>query len=294
MLVCSPGIAGYSATGPAKSVDTIACPTAPAGWTKPPDVDSSGQPWGKMVVASAGGNSGTGGDRAQVNCNYYDARGHHVLVVVNLALPSDLNPIANFYFGCSSSVTPWTSRDRMFVATSIDRWAVVALSDPGGFLRPTDVPSFERVARQLLANSEPYAHSCTVEPKPTGVKDEYSFKFSAPGASATGLFWVNATLGSRTSRVVQAEGIEFVARVDAKKTRATLTLDVKHGLTYRLPRPGSPGELLLGVQVAHSTLPSCRRGATGTLTISTAPSVSLQVCSHTYLSGRSSVTISSV
>jgi hypothetical protein len=291
LVVVSP-IGAMTTAAPAENVNMLNCPPAPFRWTKPPPVDSQGQPWGKMVVAS-GTQSGTGGDRAQVNCNYYDARGDHVDLVVNLALPSDLNPIADFYYGCSGSVTPWNSRDRTFVATSLDHWAVVAFSDPAGSLDQADVSGFEHAARQLLENSKLYAHTCVAGSKPTSVRNEYSFKFSVPGGgSATGLFW---TIGSAArSRVVQVEGIRFTVRAHANGARGTLTVDVKHGLTYRLARPGSRGELMLAIRVARTNVPSCHAGATGTLTVTTAPSVALSVCGQTFLRGKAAVTISTV
>ena len=283
---------GTGAASPASSPD---CPAAPHGWKLPPAVDAQGNPLGKMVVDS-GNSNGPGGNRTQVNCNYFGAGGRHVDVVVNFALPTDLNPIADFYFGCSSAITQWSSSERMFVAISHDRWAVVAFSDPAGTLRQADVPGFEQVARGLLHNSEPFAHTCAVKPTPTPVSYEYSYRFTAPGASGSGLLWTRVDSNTLGNTVIKVGEEKFSARVRLGGARQGLTLSVTGGAGYRLARPGSAGELALKVRVDSSTTRSCGVGKVGTLTLTTAPasSVRLALCGQTFLQGPAKVSISSV
>jgi hypothetical protein len=294
LLVCAffSALGGLAAGGASAAIllantPSPDCPVAPRGWTAPPAAV------GKIVVDS-GNSAGPGGDRTQVNCNYFGVRGGHVDVVVSFALPTDINPVADSYFGCSSGVTPWTTSGRMFVAISRDRWAVVAFSDPAGYLTPADVPGFEQVAHQLLRNTEPYAHTCAVNPVQTSVSLEYSYAFSADGAHGGGLFWVHAASSAPTGAVVQAGGANFSVRVSLEGKTRTLAITVTRGVAFRAARPGSAGELRLGVRLVSRSVAGCGAQTAGTLTLSTVPSIRLAICGQTFLKGRARVTISQV
>jgi len=66
---------------------------------------------------------------------------------------------------------------------------------------------------------------------------------------------------------------------------------VKGGVDYRPPTPTSTAKLRLAVVVISSKLPSCRRGAPGTLTVTTAPQVRLTVCGRSFLQGKATASI---
>lgn len=280
-----------------QSSDTPAspnCPSPPAGWKEPPGADSQGNSLAKVVIAS-GNPDGTGGDRTEIACNYYsDAR--RVSITVTYALPTDPNPVADFYFGCSKALTAWTATRRMFVAISVNRWAVVAFSDPGRSLRESDVPGFEQAAHVLLRNAEQYAHTCAVKPEATPVSFEYQYKFSAPGTSGSGFLWARTDPNTLEDTVVKVgpETFSVAARVGGK--RAVLSFSVIRGTAFRPARPGSAAELALKVRVIRSSAPACSVGRVGSLIMTgdPAPSVRLAVCGHTFLRGRAHVEMSSV
>ena len=80
-----------------------------------------------------------------------------------------------------------------------------------------------------------------------------------------------------------------------------LAIEISHGVTYRdrhFAEPGRPStaaatsRVTFAIRVVGSTVPSCPKGASGMLTVSTAPSVSLRVCGQTFLHGRANASIS--
>jgi hypothetical protein len=283
----------------AKDPNTIACPVASTKW---------------FVPAAAGGKEIEDGetdlhyrpsDAVTVNCNYFTRGGKHVLVSVQYALPSDPNPINDFYYGCSSSETPWNSTDRVFRLTSRNQWAVAVFYDTLFQLKDSEVDMFEGVTRRLLQNAEGYAHDCSLRVAPTAVESTYAFTFDVPAGKAEGSFVVQAAPNrdprASTVPVVQARAATIRLGVTSGGGRHRLAVEISHGVTYRDRHFAGTGRssttagtssVTFAIRVVGSKVPSCPKGATGTLTVSTAPAVSLRVCGQTFLNGPANASIS--
>jgi hypothetical protein len=289
---------GIAAAPQSKDPNSIACPVASTKW---------------FVPAAAGGKEIEDGetdvhyrpsDAVTVNCNYFTRDGKHVLVSVQYALPSDPNPINDFYYGCSSSETPWNSTDRVFRLTSRDQWAVAVFYDTLFQLKNSEVPMFEDVTRRLLRNAEGYAHDCSLRVAPTAVESTYAFTFDVPAGKVQGSFVVKAAPSrdprASTAPVVQASAPTIRLGVRSGGARHALAIEISHGVTYRDRHFAGSGRstsaatssVTFAIRVVGSTVPSCPKGASGTLTVSTAPSVSLRVCGRTFLHGRANASIS--
>src|SRR5438094_5964239 len=104
-----------------------------------------------------------GGNEIEVACHYYTSSGGELRVDVMYALPSDPNPIFDFFYGCTSGGTKWTAEDRRFQVISRNQWAIATFYDHLAGLSAGDEVAFENVARQLLQNAEGYAHDCSLK-----------------------------------------------------------------------------------------------------------------------------------
>src|SRR5262249_49580209 len=139
IAVCMPHADG---AGTARGVDANPCPGAPHGWEA-----SSSNP------TVFGPTQQPGQNHMMVSCQYSQAPKHSVSVVAEYAMPSDPNPIADFYYGCEAArKQPWTTSGRLYFVTSGTRWSYVEFTDPGHELPESGVVPFERVARALLEN----------------------------------------------------------------------------------------------------------------------------------------------
>jgi len=279
------GAAGAPAAGePVKDPSTIACPPGPAGWALSP-VD------GKMVWDGKHDVRLAGLQQVAVNCNYVTPDDKHIEVSVAYALPTDINPKGDFFYGCSSGELPWTSTDRTFHVISRNQWAMATFNDLLRQLDESEARAFQDVTRQLLQNADGYAHDCELKLAPTVATTRYTFAFEAVGASSNGSFTTRGQANPATGamRVVTAKAPTFAVKVGG--TPRALTVRVRRGLDYHPPTPTTRGMLRLAVAVVGSKLASCHRGATGTLTVTTAPAVRLTVCGKTFLGGRASATI---
>ena len=145
---------------PVKDPNTIACPQAPSGWTL-----FTGE--GKTIWDGAHNDRLAGLQQLAVNCNYVTPEYRHIQVTVAYALPTDLNPRGDFYFGCSSGVTPWTAKERKFYVMSGDQWAMATFNDFLGQIDESEALAFQQVTRDLLRNAEGYAHNCELTLAPT-------------------------------------------------------------------------------------------------------------------------------
>ncbi len=242
-----------------------------------------------------------------VNCNYFTGGGKHVLVYVQYALPADPNPINDFYYGCSSTVTLWNATDRVFRVTSRDQWAIAVFYDSLFQLKNSEVAMFENVTRRLLQNAEGYAHDCSLHVAPTPVASSYAFRFEVPAGHAAGSFLVRATPNgdprASTVPVIQVHVPNIKLSVTTNGARYILAIEVRRGISYHdfhfvETRPSSSAaptsRVTFAIKVVNSTVPSCRKGASGKLTVSTAPSVSLDVCGQRFLRGRATASIASL
>jgi hypothetical protein len=263
-----------------KDPNTIACPSAPSGWVDPRDANR--RVWNPLTDTQLGGTA------VNVICDYYTTDGSRSLIVnVTYALPQDPNPINDFYFGCGSQGTRWTAADRAYRLTSKDQWAIAAFYDYTGQISDNEVPAFETIARQLLQNARGYGHECSVALKPTDLPATFIFSFQVSAGTASGTFLTKSPPAENGPvGVVQVSVPNIALTVKVNGERHPITIRVRHGLDYHAARPASAGKLRLAVDVVGSKVPSCHKGATGTLTVTTAPSVLLEVCGQSFLHGK--------
>jgi hypothetical protein len=281
--------AAAKAAQPIKDPNTIACPQPPSGWTNPAEGGKTVEsPQINQNIATLGAS-----DQVEVACDYFELPRKHILVSVNYAVPDDINPQSDFYWGCSSAGTPWNTSDRVFRVMSPDQWAIAAFSDIGGYLAQTEVPKFEQVTRQLLANAEGYGHPCSLHTAPTLLASNFHYSFQVADGGGSGSFW--AAIGPRqttATRVLRVTGVAI--RLHVRTTggaRHPLTIRVERGIDYLPAGAHVTGRVRLGIRVVASQVPTCGVGNTGTLTITTAPSVRLAVCGRTFLHGKAQTQI---
>ena len=253
---------------------TIACPVAPAGFAVPAVTGKA------VLLPNSPGVDGEryGGNAAVVICDYFatDGSGKHIVVSVVYALPTDPNPVGDFYFGCASGGTTWTENDRVFRVMSPDRWAIAAFTDFLGALDGPTVPDFEQVTRELLASTAGFAHTCDLAVRQTPVNSTFSYSFSSNFGGGTGSF--------STSAVPPSSGWVPVISVTAAILPLTLakgifTLAVQHGWRFYPGRPSQKPQLSLAVKVTDSNLKFCGAGNTGTL-ILTQSTLQLRICNQ--------------
>jgi len=274
----------------AKDPGAIGCPAASSGWFVP------GGAGGRQVADGQTDVRLRPSDAVTVNCNYYTSGGRHILVYVQYALPSDRNPINDFFYGCGSSGTQWTVTDRVFRVTSSDQWAIAAFYDSFHQLREGEVAKFEKVTRQLLQNAEGYAHDCSLTVAPTPVTSNYGLTFRVPEGRGKGSFLVQAVPNdprASTVPVIQVRVPDITLHLKANGASYLLTIRVSRGINYQYYRVRAipTSRVSFAIEVVSSTVPSCQKGATGTLTVSTAPAVSLHVCGQAFLRGKATAGI---
>jgi hypothetical protein len=256
---------------------TIACPPGPPGWANPPNGGKA--IWDPLTGSDPGL---AGRTQVVVNCNYFTHSGNHIQVALAYALPTDLNPSNDFYFGCSSGGTTWTASDRVFGVMSETQWAIAEFNDFSGFLSAGDVPAFEKVANQLLQNAEGYAHKCTEKLHPTDVKSTFAFSFASAAGAGSGTF--ETTGASNNGSAIPVVEVT-THNITLKFGQGELILKVTNGLWFYAARPNHAPRLVLRVRVAQSQVHPCRRGSSGTLTITT-HSLLVRVCGRDFSGGK--------
>ena len=281
-----PGTA--SAGAPIRDPNEIACPAAPAGWTNPPGTGKTVQtPELNQNIATLGAS-----DQTEVTCDYFNLPAEHVIVVVSYAVPDDISPQSDFYWGCRSGGTPWDDTTRVYRVMSPDQWAVAAFSDFGGVLTDGQASIFQAVTRQLLQNAEGYGHSCVLDTSQTVLASNFHYSFEVAAGKGSGAFTV--TLAPRPTGTVPIGRVLSVTirlRLPANGGPQPLTIKVVRGFDFAPAGPHLTGRVRLGVRVVASKVAGCNAGSTGTLTITTAPSVQLAVCGQTFLQGQAKTKI---
>jgi len=278
----APGTAVGAA--PIRNPEAIVCPAAPGGWDalavrKMVDTPQS------VPEPDAEEHFQTGGNLVRVACTYYAATNTHVTVTVSYALPSDANPVNDFYWGCGTGAMRWNESYRVYRVPSVTQWANATLIDAGGFLPARDVPAFRTVTNRLLENAEGYGHACRLLTKPTAVTLKYTFDVEAAGGNLKSQFLAEQTPKDGVHPIVQSTVTTADVRVQAGGKSQPLTIRLARGLDFRPATARKAGQVRYRVEVVSSKVPSCRGGAAGTLTITTRPSVVLAVCGQTFLRG---------
>ena len=287
----------------------IACPAPPSGWAAPAgsrdvltpySALSSGQDPSQMIGAPV----------VQVNCRYVASAGRRdLLVSVRYALPADINPWNDFYIGCSSlprrqppstAAKPWNARDRVYRIVGSKTWSLATFDDSLGALQPQDVGRFEAMTRSMLKAAQPLAHNCKLAGNggAVGLTSDWVFSFAArtssggvtSSATTSGTFVTTAGTTSSNGAISSLRASDFRLSVAGRGTRGWIGLHVGDALGFTHAYDST---LKAQVVVTGSSDPKCRRGSTGTLTV-TVPSLgpaqlSLDVCGATYLAGKGRV-----
>jgi hypothetical protein len=252
------------------------CPGAPRGW-----VAAASNP---TVFGPA---QQPGQEHVMVSCDYTQGPRNAVSVVAEYALPTDLNPLSDFYYGCNARrKQAWTSDGRTFFAASGTRWSYVEFSDPGRQLPDSAEGAFETIARVLLNHVSGSAHRCKLNTvTPTVVHHLYLFGFEfllsshelkafggiatqsksnplIPDASFSAVSEPDATV---LAKVTSVKAPVFTVQIVDGGKRHALRLRIDRGIDF-LQRPPLQ-RLRLRLQVVGSNYSRCAKGATGTLTI---------------------------
>ena len=306
--------AALATTAVAARADSFACPSAPSGWTS---ASGGAQFWGP--------DQNPGADTERITCSYLNAKGQGIGIVVNFALPTDLNPVDDFYYGCSGlGAVPWSDTQRIYQLTSATHWLDANFSDPYQLTTGNQVTQFEAMTRVMLSTAQPLAHACAVKVAPTPALAGWLFDFEFALSGKSGFAF--GGIGTHVPAQGKIAGVSSYAIPDGSfQTKgpaqhpqvATLSAPVvpitvvtgstKHTVTIKLLgatrfsfteiRAGqlAVAALLLRVQVIHSTLTTCPVGSQGSLTLSTIPaSVRLKLCGPVFgalRSGPPTVTI---
>ncbi len=291
LAACAAAVAFVAApTGRAASNDPndINCPAAPSGWSAsavtkhvvtPQSVPNAQDPNTDNETYAQGGNA------VSVSCTYRHSAAKLVSVTVSYALPADANPASDFELGCGTGSVSWNGSTRVYRASSLREWAIATLDDAYGSLAGGDVPRFENVTRQLLQNAQAYGHSCSLAAKQTGISSRVYFDILVAGANLKDTFYTSQSGKAGVSPITQISGLTAALPVKTSAGTHVLTIKLTRGIDYRSQTPHAAGQARFHVVVTASKVPACRKGATGTLTISTKPVIVLAVCGQTFLPG---------
>jgi len=220
-----------------------------------------------------------------VTCTYKQDSRHIVSVQAEYALPTNLNPYADFYFGCKQRrKQDWDNVHRLFFVSGEKSWSYVTFTDPGRELPNADVPRFETIAKSMLESVEPLAHSCELNTTtPTTVRQEYLFTFEF--LVTADRFRAFGGVGMRTplipdgvfaatyagptstvqSKIISVKTDPFHVSVTDGGKHYALRLSLEPGSSF-VQRPPKQ-TLQFGVKVMSSNYPKCRAGEHGSLTI---------------------------
>jgi hypothetical protein len=271
----------------AASDDVYTCPAAPQGWAQ-----FATNPILTGPTSIMGDHTATlepGSTQEVVNCDYFNANKSHVRVTGDIALPIDLNPINDFYYGCGSRLdshdVKWDSVNRTMLIQSRTSWAFAIVTDPFHAFENSDVIDFQKVATQLLQSISGKAHTCALDTvNPTEAPASWGFDFELSiTTGSNGVF--DAFGGIGTSGPARLPLGSFVTEggPDAKNHYKVTSISlpdvdltvVQHGASRHLTLKFTKAvrfyykaplaAFVVGVKVANSHVPGCPNGSTGTL-----------------------------
>jgi hypothetical protein len=289
------------------NANSIACPSAPAGWSTP----TGG---GARSVRSPNPGDATpadldpGSDQVTLTCGYLSTDGKKRLfsVIVNYAVPYDFNPYSDFYVGCVTKLgvglpngdLAWNKKVRRYRILSLNAWTYAGFYDLYHTLAESEVKRFKGVAQALLRRSVPAAHNCELPGKGGAAQVPKTWSF---------MVYANLTADGVTIQT-NGGGGGFTTTVDTKGAIAGVDDLSGKDLLLLIGSPQAPPQrvtvrygkalsfkttpvktLTLSVEVVDSGYGGCEVGSTGTLTISNAPSVTLELCGRTLLQGSTAV-----
>jgi uncharacterized protein YcnI len=294
LLLCA-GIVGLAAAAlagsgaaavAAQDPNAIGCPSAPSGWGDPAVSKIVATPQSVPPPADAPERESQGGNTITVTCQYHHGDEKQATITVSVALPTDPNPISDFYFGCGHGDVPWDTTNRAYSVGSTSQWAVATFTDEINDVPNGEVASFEKVAQQLLQNTNGYGHPCKLVLKPTETQGRVYFDINVGGTTIKDTFWTPPVPnGNGIYPIKHISALNAALRVPTKNGTRLLAIKLSKGIDFRAQTPKAKGRVRFRVLVTSSKVPSCKRGAAGTLTISTQPAVQLDVCGQTFHPG---------
>ena len=310
MVLSMSAFAAGPGSGTNAAPTVYSCPPAPSGWLSWPGNPSVLSPTPGPGEDSAEGGYEPGITQVHVVCDYSSnppAAYNHVTASAVFALPIDANPVNDFYFGCKR-YAQWTPSDRVFLAMSPDRYATAAFSATSD-VSADDVANFEKLTQQLLGSVADAAHRCSVDTKdPLDVPASWAVQglgltisghaFKAAGEMPTtgGVNGVFVTHGGPNAAndftIASVQLPDLPLRVTEDGTTRTVMLHVVRGVRRYYKAPHST--LVVAVTVTSTNEPSCPKGSTGTLTLSTSleygeagkTSGRLDLCKSLFVAGK--------
>ena len=263
--------------------NTIACPSAPDGWKALPVRKTIATPQ-SVPEAAAEEHMATGGNLVTVSCTYYASPVRQVTARVSYALPTDINPVNDFYWGCGTGDQPWDTSYRVYRVPSSSQWALGMFDDIAGYMPDNQAPKFESVAKELLQNANGYAHPCKNATTPTALTSRFSFDIYVAGANIKSMFWTDdAKAKNGVAPITQSDQTTSPFQVPLGGKTVPLTIELVKGIDFKSSTAHTNDTVRYAVKVVSTKVPQCSRGATGTLTISSRPFVSLNVCGRSFL-----------
>jgi hypothetical protein len=287
-----------SAFGDVPNANSIACPSAPSGWTLPVGQNARYVHSPDPTDATPNGGLDPGIDQVAVSCSYFNSAGRPLVITTAYALPSSFNPWSDFDFGCTSvnhvpgylPVTgfPWDTQHRIYFVLSSKSWSYAEFQDPYTVLSSSDVRPFESITNALLASAQPAAHNCQLPGggNPVTVQAPWTFSFKVSATIANGSIsggtkgsFVTAPSATGTTSVISdlhAANILLTTKTKGSQTRR-ITIRVGQPLSFRAFYTNT---LMTAISVVRSNYPSCPTGSTGTMTVTSdpAPAVQLNIC----------------
>jgi hypothetical protein len=252
------------------------CPTSPNGWkadaANPTIFGPAQQP---------------GQHQTMITCNYTKGPVFTASVVAEYANPDDPNPNADFFFGCKANRhQDWNLIHRTYFISNPDNWSYVEFTDPSHQLPNASVPTFERVAQNLLENVAPLAHNCRLNTTtPTVMQHSYLFGFEfflssgdfkafggVPARSQTNVLipagsFTSTSEGDATSvaKIVKASAPPFTVNVIDNGKSYDLRMRITGGGNFAQQPPLQ--RLNLNLRVVSSSYARCPTGSRGTVSI---------------------------
>src|SRR5262249_13391076 len=144
-----------------------------------------------------------GGNTITVTCQYHQGGEKQATMTVSVALPTDPNPISDFYFGCGHGNVAWDTSTRAYSVGSTSQWAIATFTDQTNEVPNGDVPAFEQATQQLLQNANGYGHPCKIVLKPTDTEGRVYFDINVGGTTIKDTFWTNKVPNGSETYVIK-------------------------------------------------------------------------------------------
>jgi hypothetical protein len=310
-LALGVGTASASTDPYRDQAETIVCPSPPSGWFNPPESEG-----GRVILTPLTAVQQVddptlhfAAPLVQVTCHYRKTSGKDLQVSVRYALPIDVNPWNDLDIGCtatgprevvssgtSAGAYPWSDYDRAYRIVGAKSWSLATFAYHLDDLSKDDVPRFEAMANAMLKAAQPFAHGCPLagDGGPANLRTLWTFRFDARTTSAgvtssgksSGSFLITSRTPVGTGAISELRATDIRLSVRTKGRTRSLKIRVGGPTEFRF---GYVTTLAAQIRVIASNDTECRKGSTGTLSVSTEPRVLVNVCGRIYLGGKGSV-----